>query len=414
MKNKKHSFKFLIVILFCVGGYIFWLNRPLSWIVRSLKFNNIAVESVSFDYKTDLLTAWFNYSYFGSVPDFLYWDFGDGITQEILPAPYEVKHTYEKSGSYNVRLVASNSEGQVYCLKEIKVDNNPKFSKTYLSCNDYLDSTQVVIKYLVKYAEEIIVDCGDSIQQRKKVKFSDTLSPEFNYVFSHSGSFPIVVTAKNSFGEISKTDTVEIDLKPKARFVVQVKQQSLEVDILDSSLRAKTCIYDFGDGSLDSSVFRKSFSHSYPKNGEYNIKLQVFNSVGEFDTLTRKINVSKYKSFKILKVRLKKFDKGKTWDIGSLPDIYSVLKLDGVDLFKSPVLENFSSSEAEWPLAVEVSDTSAKFNYKFSIDFYDEDLTVSDYMGCGKIFVNSVIGVDTLRMEDISNSLESEIILKWE
>lgn len=199
------------------------------------------------------------------------WQFGDG-TESTSQNPL---HTYGASGTYFVRLTATNDAGQSTVTQSIALSSGPtaSFSAT-------IDGLRVAFTDLSSGNPTswswAFGDGGTSKQP----------NPVHNY--SAAGTYLVQLTVSNSNGESSTSQTVTVAERPTADFSFVVN--GLNVDFTDESSNFPTSwTWDFGDGTPVVTGIQNP-THTYAAAGSYDVILLVSNSEGE-STITRTVTV---------------------------------------------------------------------------------------------------------------------------
>ncbi|HZG26579.1 MAG TPA: PKD domain-containing protein [Chitinophagaceae bacterium] len=208
------------------------------------------------------------------------WDFGDGSTSaEANPA-----NTYTRPGSYTVKLFFTTKGGctdsAIYPLS-VHVGTRPAVNFTAspreacalqpVAFTD-LSNGAPVTRWLWKFGD------GTTSTESKPV-----------HIYGDTGYYHVTLIASNNGCEDSLTIQNFIHIRaPIARFK---DSSSCSVPFLrkftDLSTGAKSWSWDFGDGTTSS---EQHPSHSFPKAGNYFVKLTVKNDTCE-NTVTRQVQI---------------------------------------------------------------------------------------------------------------------------
>ncbi|MFY8133244.1 MAG: PKD domain-containing protein, partial [Bacteroidia bacterium] len=209
------------------------------------------------------------------------WNFGDGTpTQFTFTSPDTIFHTFGRTGTFIVRLKASNScsDTTLYDTVRISTPSRPNFSinKTKICPGDSLFAQNSSSNYSSFYWKVNGVNSGNS----STLPFS----------LSQSGLIPVtIVTTKVHPNALicvdSFTRLIQVDTAPQARIVSNYASQCNPLSIIfkDSSTNHQPLlsIWNFGDSTTS---FGDSVTHTYSKNGSYLAYLVAFSNQGCSDT----------------------------------------------------------------------------------------------------------------------------------
>jgi gliding motility-associated-like protein len=206
------------------------------------------------------------------------WDFGDGTTSTLLNP---VK-TYTQTGSFTILLINQYSSTCIDSItKQITVNSGPRASFSAV------DSIACAVPFTVHFN-----NTTNGAAQNYQWDFGDgATSTDINAVHTYSkmGSYRIVLKAFNANGcADSMVDNVKFQpLKIKSINPLPSSGCTpITVSFSDTLNDASNGIkyqWDFGDGTTSTTA---SPSHTYTKEGAYNVKLQVSTADGCMDTLT--------------------------------------------------------------------------------------------------------------------------------
>lgn len=186
-------------------------------------------------------------------------------------------YTFSATGTYDIRLNASNAYGYSIETKPeyIEIGNKPvssyDYSQTPATLNvSFTDtSTNTPTSWSWNFGD------GNT---------SSVQNPSHTYVAE--GAYTVTLTATNAYGADSTSDTANAFNVPTAGFTaspVTGIAGTTTIRVTDSSTNAITWLYDFGDGTTSTS---QNPSHIYAAAGTYTITQTVYNTGGN-DTLTR-------------------------------------------------------------------------------------------------------------------------------
>ena len=176
---------------------------------------------------------------------------------------------YDTPGSYDVTLVASNSEGD---------DTYTQTEFIIVTTVPTVDFSSSVNAYTVSFlnnstgATEYLWDFGDNTT-------SEEPNPEHTY--SEPGDYTVTLTATNDCGSVTTTQTVTILAVPIAGFSADVTIGCfpLTVQFTDESIDADSWLWSFPGGSPNSSTEQNPVV-TYNNPGSYSVTLEATNSAG--------------------------------------------------------------------------------------------------------------------------------------
>ncbi len=205
--------------------------------------------------------------------DSIYWDFGDGGPGSNALAP---NHTYAFHGSYNVKLYAFNA-----CLE---TDTSSQILKVCDSVSaNFIFTTNLLSINLTDSsinADSLYWDLGNG-----KIDTSSSLSIGYDT----AGVYNVELTAYNACGDSSVTNYwIEVCDTSKADFTYTIDSVTLTAVYVSfngsNSSNAHSFIWDFGDGTKDSSSLMPSHSYPITAGSNYTINLVVINQCNEADS----------------------------------------------------------------------------------------------------------------------------------
>jgi len=206
------------------------------------------------------------------------WNYGDASPVDNNQNP---THVYASSGSFNVQLVVTNSQGCTDTIVQaITVNPNPTADFTASSaCHTYpsffTDNSAGAVNYFWDFGDGSPVD--------------NNASPDYTY--ANSGSYTVEMIVENVFG---CTDTViqvvDVLVQPQAGFTNNTVCAGDNVVFTDTSILGPTTWeWDFGDASpVDNN---QNPNHTFDPGGIYNITLIVGNIAGCMDTVIVPVDV---------------------------------------------------------------------------------------------------------------------------
>ena len=214
-----------------------------------------------------------------------YWDLADGTTtMDAMPVKQYVNKTSEDFRE-NVVLVAKTSYGCTDTFKKrIAVYPEPDFSFEILPAEVTMPSADVTINASIKNKGpwRFIWDFGDG-------SVSDSLSPGV-HTYDKWGNYNVKVDITDDrCSDLQVKGVVVNPSVPIAEFSgPTVGCTPVTMVFANHSQGMIASLWDFGDGTLSS---EENPSHTYFRPGAYDVKLTVFNDVGNADTLVRRVNV---------------------------------------------------------------------------------------------------------------------------
>lgn len=204
------------------------------------------------------------------------WTFGDGGTSTAT----NPTHTYTATGTYTVRLIATNSFG----------------------CKDTFTSTSLVSIGSPVASFNMSVS---SVCSGKNVSFTNTSTPSGytsawnfgnggtstsnnpTYSYSTSGTYTVRLIVTRSGCSDTDTKTITVNPNPSVNFTATPTDGCavpFSTTFSNSSTSASSYLWRFGDGNTSTST---NPSHTYTAIGNYTVKLIASNSSGCTDSFTR-------------------------------------------------------------------------------------------------------------------------------
>jgi PKD repeat protein len=201
------------------------------------------------------------------------WNFGD----ESNSSQQNPCHAYLSSGTYEVTLTVTNTDG---CVSEpysetifVSVAPDVAFTNNDACFGDstFFENLTDTFGYSIAYLEW---NFGDTAS-------SNNTSGQFNpfHVFTSPGVFDVKLIVENEYGCIdSVINTITIDSLPTANFTMQ-DSVSMGVQFLMTDLSVPhgspifTWFWDFGDGTTGTNI--NPITHSYENPGTYVVCLTV-------------------------------------------------------------------------------------------------------------------------------------------
>lgn len=260
------------------------------------------------------------------------------------------KQVIDTAGKYNVTLRVTDSQGRTASASEVfevaseepvaffKAEQiNPSYPATYRfdARDSYdLDSKQPIkCKWFIDGMETSITggngDCSVIIDGRSRVpeeepniaayigtgttsssESDEEYLPEsqiiqkaigiFDYTFSSAGAHDVTLQITGSGGEtdtysqfieVPSTLAVDFDSKLEGENTT-VTRVGKETTFVANSPQATSYDWDYGDGKKDSTT-ENTITHTYNEAGEYRVKLTAYDDLGNSNSITKKVRVSK-------------------------------------------------------------------------------------------------------------------------
>ncbi len=215
-----------------------------------------------------------------ALADSVVWDFGDG--SPVLINANNPNHIFQTPGSYTVQLSLFNYCGDVWTSAQtINVCDSISADLTYSISGDTLtfdgSSSFGANNYHWNFGD------GDS-----------SISASGNHVFSTGGTYTVVLYAINDCGDSSQVSfQVETCLAPNAFWtytILSTTQNGMDVNFDGtSSTNATRYIWDFGDGTLDSSSLSPNHVYQTPSLS-YLVSLTIFNTCSDMANKTYRLD----------------------------------------------------------------------------------------------------------------------------
>lgn len=212
------------------------------------------------------------------------WNFGDGTTS----SDENPSHTFNKAGTYKVKLVALNEGKRKEETVEIKVIDStselkPKaaFSSNKTTCDA---PCTVAFSNSSLNADKYRWDFGNGAS-------SDEVNPI--HTFNNSGNFTVKLTALRNNQEDVITHEIVVRNTPAPAPVAGFTPSRTScmipcsINFTNQSQNGTSYRWDFGDGTSSTDT---SPSHQYTNLGQYQVRLVAINSTGQNDA-TRIISV---------------------------------------------------------------------------------------------------------------------------
>lgn len=208
-----------------------------------------------------------------NVPDSWQWDFGDGSSSGLQ---YPI-HTYNSTGTYDVKLVASNKHGTDSIIKTSHVTVQ---QGSGINANMLIGQDTAYVTDVIQFSD---VSGGNPNAWTWKFGDGEYSSKKLpKHFYDSAGTYTVKLTAANNNGSDTTTGTITIlpAPKPGADFKADTTDVAAgtNLNFQDlSSNQPKSWKWDFGDGST-SPV--QNPSYQYKSTGDYTVKLVVSNKYG--------------------------------------------------------------------------------------------------------------------------------------
>ncbi len=204
-----------------------------------------------------------------SASDTYLWDFGDGVLDSTT---YNPVITYTEAGTYEINLFVTDSICQLTDTAQIMV---------------------IVIDSVIAEVIDPISICNNDPFDMSvntygtATTFIWSLNPDFSSPLNTPGDSSITVTTpgayyiqvSNGFCTTQDTVNVEFNSPPEAEFVLPdtIGCAPLTVAFDNLSVQTSYFLWDFGDGTVDSTTFEPVIEYTTP--GQYNVSLYIYDSV---------------------------------------------------------------------------------------------------------------------------------------
>jgi PKD repeat protein len=198
------------------------------------------------------------------------WDFGDGgASTERNPS-----YTYQRSGSYTVKLTVSGAQGSVH--KEVR--NFIEVSQPVPVANFTCDDRDGEMPHTVRFTDK---STGEPA--RWEWNFGDgtavSTSQNPSHTYEKAGTFTAVLTVSNDAGRSTKKLQIQVVMPlPVADFAASTRSGKLPLTVRftdRSSGEPTSWRWDFGDGG---SSREQNPSHTYNRRGSFSVRLTVSNA----------------------------------------------------------------------------------------------------------------------------------------
>lgn len=203
-----------------------------------------------------------------------FWDFGDGDSTSV-PSPSQ--HTYETWGTYIISLKVWSNYCADTMMRVARILSTPPVSNFTPSVTEGCMPLAVSFTNHSLYGNQFSWTFGDGGTSTQE-------NPV--YTFYNSGTYDVRLTVSGFSGQSVKIHTVTVYQAPHAFFHVEPDVITIPDEYIicyDQSDLASEYLWDFGDGQASSEA---NPTHTYTKEGEYDISLTVWSSHHCSDTFT--------------------------------------------------------------------------------------------------------------------------------
>lgn len=207
------------------------------------------------------------------------WTFGDGGTSALK----NPTNTYSSSGSYNVRMIVSDSRNCIdTVLKSLTVSPNPSADFSYVN-NCAYDTVRFTNKSSVSSGSitGFAWDFGNNTYANTR---------QVGNVYGTAGYYQVKMVATSDAGcKDSVTKTVQAFVVPTSRFTASNVCDNESMSFNNLSSNASSYSWNFGDMSGTSTSSAPSYT--YGSDGNYDVELISSTSNGCVDTFTSQVSV---------------------------------------------------------------------------------------------------------------------------
>ena len=202
------------------------------------------------------------------------WDFGDGASSTNASPT----HRYSASGSYSVKLTASNAIGcNSVATNTVIVLANPTAD---FNVSNGCAGTSIAFTNNSGSAANSLWDFGDGAS-------SNAMNPNHTYSGSGSKTIGLKVTSSNGCTDVT-TKSIDIFARPMASFSTNNTCDGDLTQFINTSQNGNTFNWNFGDGNTSTNT---NPTNMYAASGNYMASLVVDNANCS-DTLTRNVAIS--------------------------------------------------------------------------------------------------------------------------
>jgi len=195
-----------------------------------------------------------------------FWDFGDGNTS-MIP---QIKHNYNSTGTFPVKLKVINSIGCTDSI--IKIIVIPDSLKADFKIDSFVCvNQQIKLSNTSTNAKSYLWNFGNSM--------TSNLNNPTSFYYSTAGNYNVklIISSLGCYDSVVKSITVNSN--PKA--LISWSKICNGARFMDSSENSLNRIWDFGDGKESDLA---AVDHLFNSPGNYQVKLKVFNNLGCTDS----------------------------------------------------------------------------------------------------------------------------------
>ncbi len=228
------------------------------------------------------------------------WDFGDPASGTgNNSSEKDPVHTYQRGGSYTIRLQAWSSlagkPAEFFQSVFIK-EHDPVVADFTFEVKGGKAPYEVSFRSTSLHADTYLWDFGDPGSGKKN---NASTLPAPSHKYKQPGSYLVRLTATGSASKLSDTKTLEVTIRPPelpvAGFVYSQTQVSAPTSAIfsNTSVNAVSYLWNFGDQAskgMNEST-EKDAAHYYQKAGSYVVTLVATNAEGKSDKFTQTIVV---------------------------------------------------------------------------------------------------------------------------
>ncbi len=234
------------------------------------------VPDPSYTVSTNVFVATFTNTTIGATS--YSWDFGDGESStETNPV-----HEYGGDGTYTVVLTATNDCGTMTYTSEVVVTSLPQAGFTTAQ-------TVGCSSFTVEFEDQSSSNTTSWEWEFPGGDPSSSTDQNPTVVYDNVGTYTVTLTASNSLGEntVTQTDYITVITTPTPSFTSV--NNLLTVNFTNTTTGATSYSWDFGDGNTSSD---ENPTHTYDDDGTYEVELTATNDCGSTTTTETVVVVS--------------------------------------------------------------------------------------------------------------------------
>lgn len=235
------------------------------------------------------------------------WDFGDGtpIITTPISSPQNINHTYTNSGTYTVTLTAQNGCGtttktQTICIEspltpQFNLNNNSGCSPLAVTATNTTIATNSCSPPTYVWSVVFVPStCGTTIAA---IPNQSTTNASYN--LTEAGTYTIRLTATNSCGSFSSTQTVTVKKPPTITSINSIVANycgpttlNPTATVVNCGSTALTYAWSFPGGTPSTSTSAIPGPISYTAAGNYTVSLTITNDCGSSTTATKSFTIN--------------------------------------------------------------------------------------------------------------------------